>query len=643
MSCRAHAFFLALFCLSTATAVRAQMTADEALHRLREREAARAAAAATQPAAKSPTLSEEAEAHGPDLSTQVQTLDTFLSDCFHGTISASYLPAQTQQWLNTAASRSSIAASKLLGVEASAKIIIASVTSDDTGIVIQGHLFPVSERSTLTRAGKVQLLPAQGASEAANQRVASLKAQINGLQTQRSHVAFDLASCQAADTDRRDRDQAAIAELDAQMRDLTSLLPDAQRKLDEALAHLRHARQSVLLQQNAGSQVWGPITINTRDSSCLNKLPGNIVTMRLRVASVDVNVTRTPDCAGWEFSSDAANQGQTRMPIASDPTGPGAVAAEIDSTITLTCDDTASYPTPRPPTPRVASSASPTAITASAVQLPTFDRKLPAARGIVSSPHEDAALAAAVGFVVVGIQAVLPNGDVRQRPLVTGSCFAVTPTGFLLTNRHVIEDFDILNDPSIQDDIRARYDVPFQPRTWVFFGTNQCEAQIVYKSLTFDVAVLKVTRPQQVYFRLAAKPAESRGADVFAAGFPGLGSEALGEKELQNEINQVDALNATFDIKSQFKPRDFEYTLTKGAVGRVVHDVNNQCWIQHEALIRHGNSGGPLLNESGIVLGINTWMQHDDEGDVQTNMSEEISQLRRELDAHVPGLVWVAP
>jgi S1-C subfamily serine protease len=619
------------------------MTADEALERLRAREAQQATAAATRPDAN---LSVKTDAHGPDLSARVQTLDTLLYESFRGTIGSSYLPAETQEWLNTAASKATVAASKLANVEASAQIIISSVTSDDGGIVIQGHLFPVSQRATLSRAGRVQLLPVRDAYDAADRKLSSLNAQISALLAKRGSAVFDMAATPSTDTDRITRDRAIIDEVDNQTSNLRSLLPDAQRKLAEAQTALDHTRQNVMQNQNAGMQVWGPITVNTQDESYLNKLPGNIITMRVRVGSVDVNVTRTPDCAGWDFSSDAANEGQTHMPIASDPTGPGAVASEVESTITLTCDDVSSYPTSRPSLSRSpVASAQPTMMNGAmpnARPLGREPRPIPA-RGFVSNPHDDKAMSAAVGFVVVGFQAVLSDGTVRQRALVTGSCFTVSPTGYLLTNRHVVELTDTLDDPSIHEDIRARFGATIQPRTWVFFGTNQYDAQIIFKSTKFDLAILKVARREQVCFRLANRPAESRGVDVFAAGFPGLGSEALSDKELQNDIDADNALSASFDIKSQFKPRDFAYTLTKGSVGRIFRDADNECWIQHEAVIRHGNSGGPLLNESGIVLGINTLAQHDNEGDAQTNLSEEISQLRRELDRYTPGLVWVSP
>jgi S1-C subfamily serine protease len=261
----------------------------------------------------------------------------------------------------------------------------------------------------------------------------------------------------------------------------------------------------------------------------------------------------------------------------------------------------------------------------------------------VKSPDDEAAMSASVGFVVVGMSAILSDGQTRQRPIVTGSCFAVTPSGYLLTNRHVIEQLDALNDSTLRKSIRDRWHLEYDPHVWVFFGNDQYEAQVAYVSEKYDLAVLRISRQQQVYFHLASRAAEMRGTDVFAAGFPGLGSEALGVKELKNQMTAADALNSSLDLKSQFKTRDFEYTLTKGAVGRMVTASDGIRWIQHEAIIRHGNSGGPLIAASGVVVGVNTWIQHDMEGDVQINMSQEISQFRRELDAHVPGLLWVSP
>ena len=61
-------------------------------------------------------------------------------------------------------------------------------------------------------------------------------------------------------------------------------------------------------------------------------------------------------------------------------------------------------------------------------------------------------------------------------------------------------------------------------------------------------------------------------------------------------------------------PRAFSHSLTKGVVsssGRIVGKVK---YIQHDAAINGGNSGGPLFNSRGILIGINTWGVIDSEG-----------------------------
>lgn len=52
-------------------------------------------------------------------------------------------------------------------------------------------------------------------------------------------------------------------------------------------------------------------------------------------------------------------------------------------------------------------------------------------------------------------------------------------------------------------------------------------------------------------------------------------------------------------------PRGFSNTMTSGIVGNVAPD---QTQILHNAAINGGNSGGPLLNDQGQVIGMNTWI-----------------------------------
>jgi S1-C subfamily serine protease len=75
-------------------------------------------------------------------------------------------------------------------------------------------------------------------------------------------------------------------------------------------------------------------------------------------------------------------------------------------------------------------------------------------------------------------------------------------------------------------------------------------------------------------------------------------------------------------------PRGVQFSLVDGRVSRWVatHDLDDDAqrfvrrlthsdddlrWIQHSAALAEGNSGGPLLNEKGQVVGVNTWISRE--------------------------------
>ena len=68
------------------------------------------------------------------------------------------------------------------------------------------------------------------------------------------------------------------------------------------------------------------------------------------------------------------------------------------------------------------------------------------------------------------------------------------------------------------------------------------------------------------------------------------------------------------DIYTIGAPNGMAYTLTTGTITAKERIIREKSYIQIDAAINEGNSGGPLLNDSGEVLGMNTLKMTDSEG-----------------------------
>ena len=130
---------------------------------------------------------------------------------------------------------------------------------------------------------------------------------------------------------------------------------------------------------------------------------------------------------------------------------------------------------------------------------------------------------------------------------------------FILTNSHVIED---AKNIEIQ---------------WL--DGNIDKANVLLdgggKSDQSDIAILKINGIAGTPVKIRKNQPKS-GRDVIAIGTP----------------------------EDQF----FEYTISKGIISSL-RDKGTQ--IQTDALINRGNSGGPLIDYSGCVVGMNTWGRPD--------------------------------
>ncbi len=72
------------------------------------------------------------------------------------------------------------------------------------------------------------------------------------------------------------------------------------------------------------------------------------------------------------------------------------------------------------------------------------------------------------------------------------------------------------------------------------------------------------------------------------------------------EIADVDTIKEGDKVFAIGTPEGLAFTLTSGSISSKLRVLNNVKYVQTDAAINQGNSGGPLLNEDGRVIGVNT-------------------------------------
>lgn len=163
-----------------------------------------------------------------------------------------------------------------------------------------------------------------------------------------------------------------------------------------------------------------------------------------------------------------------------------------------------------------------------------------------------------------------------------------------------------------------------------------CEVVYVDDNGYPDVAVLKALEavPGREALPLMTDNSElKQGDSVYALGFPGTSDF------ITTGLYGANIHAAVEDV-----------TVTDGVVSLITNAAafENTHIIQHTATINHGNSGGPLVNEDGKVVGINTWGYGGDpaSGDTQALAAVHIDEVLPILERlQIPysssaGMAW---
>jgi serine protease Do len=152
---------------------------------------------------------------------------------------------------------------------------------------------------------------------------------------------------------------------------------------------------------------------------------------------------------------------------------------------------------------------------------------------------------------------VMPSPEDQARTSL-GSGFIISSDGYVITNNHVVDGADTVT-------------VRLQDR-------RTLTAKVVGTDSTYDIALLKVTA----------------GGNLPAV--------TIGDSQTLKPGQWVLAIGSPFG---------FDYTVTQGIVSAVGRNLGSQdqpatSFIQTDVPINRGNSGGPLFNLQGQVVGVNS-------------------------------------
>lgn len=154
-----------------------------------------------------------------------------------------------------------------------------------------------------------------------------------------------------------------------------------------------------------------------------------------------------------------------------------------------------------------------------------------------------------------GNQVIIPQQQGPQEKTAYGSAFFISKDGYLVTNHHVIEN-------------ASRISITLNDR-------RELDATLVGSDERTDVAVLKVN----------------------GTNFPEL------------KVGNVDQLKVGEPVLAIGSPFGFDYSASAGIVSAKSRNMSGETsvpFIQTDAALNPGNSGGPLFNQKGEVVGVNS-------------------------------------
>ena len=172
-----------------------------------------------------------------------------------------------------------------------------------------------------------------------------------------------------------------------------------------------------------------------------------------------------------------------------------------------------------------------------------------------------------------------------------GSGVIISPEGYAITNHHVAMDAESI--------------------VCTLADKKEVDAKLIGTDPLADIAVIKLISKDNKPFPYASFGDSSKlevGDRVFAMGCP----YAISQSVTMGIVSNIEMV-----LPKQFAA--IEFTLDGEDVGSIVR------WIGHDSLIEPGNSGGPLVNRDGQIVGINE-ISFGLAGAIPSNLARDVAE-----------------
>ncbi len=146
----------------------------------------------------------------------------------------------------------------------------------------------------------------------------------------------------------------------------------------------------------------------------------------------------------------------------------------------------------------------------------------------------------------------LKNGDAAEKAEYTATGFFITADGYILTAYHAVGKSENIK---------------------VLHNRRQYQAKVVAQNQSLDVALLKIDGNDFSHLTLSSSTAQT-GDSVFTMGFP------------------------------QVSLQGSEPKFTEGSISSLSGTADNPNFFQISVPVQPGNSGGPLIDQNGEVIGL---------------------------------------